>query len=211
MNDTKNHFLLGLFDSPYVRRVAIAMSYYDVAFDHQSLSVFRHVEAMTPVNPLLRVPLLITPEGDRLHESAFILDYLDDVARGLGKTTLIPAAGRARMRVWQHAAHGQAAADKAAAIYYEQRRPADKQWPDWLNRLRSQFNTAMQLLEDALRGERFVEGLLTHADIMAAVAVSFVRYTIPDEWTPGRFPKLEALMRELEETPAFRAVPIDKS
>lgn len=204
------HHLLGLFDSPYVRRVAIAMTHYGIPFDHESLSVFRHVDEMRKTNPLLRVPMLTTPDGMRLHESAFILDYLDEVARESGREALIPDSGPRRRKVWQIVALGQVAVDKAVAIHYEHRRPPELRWTEWEERLRNQLVTALQQLEDALDGDWLVGERLTHADIMAAVAVSFIRYTEPGEWPPERFPKLEALTLRLEQTPAFLAVPIDK-
>ncbi len=204
------HLLLGLFDSPYVRRVAIAMAYYGIPFDHESLSVFRHVDQMRKSNPLLRVPMLTTPDGMRLHESAFILDYLDEVGRESGREALIPTSGPLRRKVWQVVAMGQIAVDKAVAIHYEHRRPGELRWADWEERLRSQLVTALHQLEDALEGDWLVGERLTHADIMAAVTVSFIRFTEPGEWPSGRFPKLEALTSRLEQTPAFLAVPIDK-
>ena len=204
------HHLLGLYDSPYVRRVAIAMVYYGIPFEHESLSVFRHMEEMRKTNPLLRVPMLTTPDGMRLHESAFILDYLDDVVREAGRDALIPASGVLRRQVWQSVAMGQIAVDKAVAIHYEHRRPPALHWAEWEERLRHQLVTALQQLEDALGADWLVGERLTHADIMAAVMVSFIRFTEPDEWPSERFPKLEALTRRLEQTPAFLAVPIDK-
>lgn len=204
------HSLLGLFDSPYVRRVAIAMAHYGIAFEHQSLSVFRNVDEMRKTNPLLRVPMLTTPDGMTLHESAFILDYLDEIARASGREALIPAAGPLRRQVWQATALVQIAVDKAVAILYEHRRPPESRWAEWEERLRYQLATALQLLEDSLGGDWLVGERLTHADIMAAVAVSFIRYAEPGEWPNGRFPKLEAFTARLEATPEFLAVPIDE-
>lgn len=203
------HHLLGYYDSPYVRRVAIAMAWYGIDFEHQSLSVFRHVEAMRERNPLLRVPLLTTPEGEGLHESAYILDYLDELARERGRLALIPAAGPARRQVLQRLALAQAAVDKSVAINYERRRPDALRWPEWEDRLRGQMTTAFDLLEDALVGEFLAGSQASHADVMAAVAVSFTRFTIPDLWPSARYPRLEALSAKLEASPAFRAVPID--
>ena len=174
------HHLLGYYDSPYVRRVAIAMAWYGIDFEHQSLSVFRHVEVMRELNPLLRVPLLTTPDGQRLHESAYILDYLDELIRERGGTALIPASGPQRQRILQQLALAQAAVDKAVAINYERRRPDALRWPEWEARLREQMTTAFGLLEAGL--DRPDNGYLagdgpTHADVMAAVGVSFTRYT----------------------------------
>lgn len=204
------HHLLGLYDSPYVRRCAIAMQYYGIPYSHESLSVFRDIDAMRPKNPLLRVPQLTTPEGETLHESALILDYLDEQARAAGREPLVAAAGPARWRVWQATALAQAAADKAVAIEYEFRRPAEKRWDEWLARLRGQLRTAFGALESRLQGEYLVDARLSHADVMAAVAVSFVRHVRPDEWPAGEFSRLEALTGRQEATPQFLAVPIDE-
>ncbi len=204
------HHLLGLYDSPYVRRVAITMTHYGIAFTHESLSVFRHVDRMRSTNPLLRVPMLVTPAGEKLHESAFILDYLDECARAAGGEALIPAAGPARHRVWQASALAQAATDKAVAIVYEFRRPPELRWPEWLTRLRGQLQTGFGQLEAALDGDWLVGGRVSHADVMAVAGIGFTRYTIPDEWPAGRFPRLEAMAVQLEATPAFRAIPCDE-
>jgi len=204
------HHLLGLYDSPYVRRVAITLTHYGIPFTHESLSVFRHAEEMRRSNPLLRVPMLVTPDGERLHESAFILDYLDELARAGEQVALIPAGGPLRRAVWQLTALAQAVADKAVAIAYERRRPPDLRWPDWEQRLREQIGAALGQLEEALTGDYFVGEHLSHADVMSAVALGFIVFTIPDIWTAGRFPKVEALARRLEQTAEFKAVPIDE-
>lgn len=203
------HHLLGLYDSPYVRRVAIAMKHYGIEFSHESLSVFRHIPEMRPKNPLLRVPQLTTPDGVQLHESAFILDYLDELARAAGHAGLVPLAGSVRREIWQATAMAQAAADKAVAIAYEFRRPEALRWVDWLERLREQLRTACGLLEGQLVDEWLVGERISHADIMAAVAVGFVRFVLPGEWPEGAFPRVEGLAARLEATAPFRAVPID--
>ncbi len=211
MSDPICHHLLGLYDSPYVRRVAIAMKHYDIAFTHESLSVFRHVDAMRPKNPLLRVPQLTTPDGMQLHESAFILDYLDELARAAGRAALVPEDGPLRRQIWQATGLAQAAVDKAVAIVYEFRRPESLRWTEWLDRLRDQLRTGFGLLEAQLSGEWLAGERMSHADVMAAVGVGFIRFTIPDEWPTGRFRRVEELAERLEATPAFRAVPIDEA
>ncbi len=204
------HHLLGLFDSPYVRRVAVTLAHYGIPFTHESLSVFRHVEEMRKTNPLLRVPMWTTPDGMTLHESAFILDYLDELARESGRGALVAVTGPDRRAVWQATARAQFAVDKAVALHYEHRRPPELRWAEWEDRLRGQLLTALGLLEESLAGEWFVGDAMTHADVTAAVTVSFIRYTEPKEWPVDRYPRLEALTRRLEQTPAFLAVPIDR-
>ena len=73
--------LIGQYDSPFVRRVAIAMRLYGIAFEHRPWSTFGDADKIAPFNPLRRVPTLVLDDGEALIESAMILDYLDDRRR----------------------------------------------------------------------------------------------------------------------------------
>jgi len=71
--------LIGQFDSPFVRRVGIAMRLYGLAFEHRPWSTFGEGEKIAPFNPLRRVPTLVLDDGEALIESTAILDYLDEL------------------------------------------------------------------------------------------------------------------------------------
>ena len=62
-------FLIGQYDSPFVRRVAIAMRLYGIAFEHRPWSMFGDAEKIAPYNPLRRVPTLVLDDGEALIES----------------------------------------------------------------------------------------------------------------------------------------------
>lgn len=202
--------LLGLFDSPFVRRVAVTMQLYGIPYEHISLSVFRHMDAMRPLNPLFKVPMLILPDGEKLFESAYLLDYLDELAAARGLVPLTPRSGAERREVQQAMALAMIATEKAVAIAYEDKRPAELRWPDWSSRLRGQMRQALAMLDARLDGDFLVGDRLTQADISAAVGVGFIRYVLPDEWPAGEYPALERLAARLEVSDAFKAVPIDE-
>ena len=46
--------LIGMLDSPYVRRVAVALIAAGVPFEHRPISLFRHIDAFSKINPLLK-------------------------------------------------------------------------------------------------------------------------------------------------------------
>jgi glutathione S-transferase len=202
--------LLGLYDSPFTRRVAITMTLYGIPFEHSSLSVFRHMDAMRPLNPLFKVPMLTLPDGEVLYESAYQLDYLDEVAAERGLSPLTPRSGSARRQVQQLMALAMVATEKAVALEYERKRPDGRQWPDWTSRLRAQMRQAFTMLEERLHGEFLFAGRLTQADISTVVGIGFVRYVLPHEWPSGEFPALEALAAGLEASAAFKAMPIEE-
>jgi glutathione S-transferase len=71
--------LIGMLDSPYVRRVAITQIIGRTPFIHRPISLFRHIDQFSKLNPLLKAPTLLTDDGAALMDSSVILDYLADI------------------------------------------------------------------------------------------------------------------------------------
>ena len=69
--------LIGQYDSPFVRRVGIALRLYGLPFQHKPWSTFSDADKFRALNPLTRVPTLVLEKGDALTDSHLILDYLD--------------------------------------------------------------------------------------------------------------------------------------
>jgi glutathione S-transferase len=72
--------LIGQYDSPFVRRVAIALDLYGHVFEPRPWSTFGDGDKIAPYNPLRRVPTLVLDDGEALIESTAILDTLDELA-----------------------------------------------------------------------------------------------------------------------------------
>jgi glutathione S-transferase len=72
--------LIGMFDSPYVRRVAISMRRLGLPFEHRNWSVGTDFDRIRDYSPLGRVPVLVLQDGTALVESSAILDAIDDIA-----------------------------------------------------------------------------------------------------------------------------------
>ena len=63
--------LIGMLDSPYVRRVAVSLRFMDLPFSHEAVSVFRHYEQFSAINPVVKAPTLVTDDGVTLMDSSF--------------------------------------------------------------------------------------------------------------------------------------------
>ena len=111
--------LIGQYDSPFVRRVAIALTLYKIPFEHRPWSVFGDAEQIRPYNPLTRVPTLILDDGETLIESHAILDHLDSLVPA--DRAMLPAAGPGRRQALKVAALACGLADKAVSLFYETR------------------------------------------------------------------------------------------
>ena len=65
--------LVGQYDSPYVRRVAITLHHYGIAFKRNPISVFTDAADMAKINPLVRIPSLVLDDGEVLIDSGAII------------------------------------------------------------------------------------------------------------------------------------------
>jgi glutathione S-transferase len=193
--------LVGQYDSPYVRRVAVSLHHLGIAFERAPLSTFRDIEAMRRVNPTLRIPALILDDGETLTDSHAILDWLDGEVGP--ERALIPPAGIPRRRCWQAIGLAATACDKAKDILYERAlRPPEKVHAPVIERYRGQLDAALAGLEATVRqpwmlGERF-----SQADITVACMLGFVRAAVPDAAPSGRWPRLDRLAEACEALPA---------
>ena len=91
--------LIGMLDSPFVRRAAITLHLKGLPFEHQSLSVFRNFDEFQAINPLVKAPTLVGDEGWQLVDSSLIIDWAESTGSGgcTGKACT-RAAGRTRAR-----------------------------------------------------------------------------------------------------------------
>lgn len=197
--------LVGMFDSPYVRRVAISMRLLDVPFEHLNWSIGKDQDQVKQLNPLGQVPILVLDDGDTLVDSATILDYLDD--RVGPERALVPRTGDARRRVLAATTLAAGLADKARLQMYELLfRPASLRHPPLLARLNAQMLAVAAELDKLcassqtpyLFGDR-----ISQADVTLGCAVTYASETVKLE------PPLSALRARcarLAELPAFREI-----
>lgn len=108
--------LVGQYDSPVTRRIAIALNHYGISFTRDTRSIFSDALAVGKISPLIRIPALVLDDGEVLIDSAAILDHLDEQA---GHAALMPASGSSRRRILQLTSLAQGTLEKVAAVVYE--------------------------------------------------------------------------------------------
>jgi glutathione S-transferase len=198
--------LIGQYDSPFVRRVAIALRRYGIDYEHRPWSVWSDADRIAQVNPLGRVPVLITGEGEALVESGAILEVLDEAAGP--DRALLPRSGSRRQEALRLCALATGVGDKAVSLLYESLlREGPSQ--TWVNRCRSQIHRTLDALEAdrVLRPAPYWFGeMLSHVDITVACVVRFTDEAHPGLIDPARWPALAAHAARCEALEDFRAV-----
>lgn len=166
--------LIGQYDSPFVRRVAIALTLYGMVYEHRPWSTFGDGDHIAPFNPLRRVPTLVLDDGTVLIDSAYILDWMEE-RKGNGH--LIAKSGPDRQKAFYYIALATGFSDKCVALFYE--KALHQQTSDlWIGRLETQIGAVLDQLEAIRAGAktRWLLGeSLNHADIALGCAIRHAR------------------------------------
>jgi glutathione S-transferase len=201
--------LIGMLDSPYVRRVAISAKRLGIPLEHQSVSVFRHFEQFQQINPVVKAPTLVLDDGEVLIDSTLIIEYLEALA-GPGKS-LMPGDIDQRLRSLRLIGLGLAACEKSVQLYYERNlRPAEIQFEPWVERVEGQLAAAYSALERELEMQPLkTDGTIAQDGITLAVAWSFTHLVVPDQVDVNRFPQISAFTEYAEGLEEFVSTPIE--
>jgi glutathione S-transferase len=203
--------LIGMFDSPYVRRVAVSMNLLWMPFEHRNWSIGKDFELIRQFNPLGRVPTLVQPDGESLFESSAILDFLDEQVGP--ERALLPRSGEARREALRIIATATGAADKGVTQVYESAfRPPEKRYRPWVERCHTQMHAALTELDRACQaraGEWLVGNRVSQADVTATCVYTFLSDALAINRDPESYPGLRAIAERCEAMSEFRSVKAD--
>lgn len=200
--------LIGMLDSPYVRRVAIALQLLGLPFEHRALSVFRTYDQFRAINPVVKAPTLVCDDGTVLMDSTLILDYAEHLPGA--RRPLLPADLDARRHALRVLGLALAATEKSVQLIYEtQLRPAERQHAPWIERVTQQLGEAFAALESEVARTPLAAGpdTIDLAGITAGVAWTFARALTPEAVPVARHPELAGFAAHAEALAAFRAAP----
>jgi glutathione S-transferase len=202
--------LIGMLDSPYVRRVAISLAVLGLPFEHRSVSVFSQYDEFAKINPVVKAPTFIANDGTVLIDSSLILDHIDHQVAPAER--LLPEEPGARLQALSIIGLALAATEKAMQNVYERNlRPQDCQYEPWVERVEKQMHAAYGLLEKRLAGREgwlFGERLM-QPDITVAVAWRFTQFMLPGAVDAKRYPALGAFSERAEALPEFIGAPLE--
>ncbi len=199
--------LIGMLDSPYVRRVAISLQLLGLKFEHQSLSVFRAFAEFSQVNPVVKAPTLVCDDAEVLMDSTLILEYAEALA---SPRTLMPSGLKELRHDLRLIGLALAATEKSVQIVYEHGlRPPEKVHEPWLNRVTGQVLAAYRELEREVDARTLSPGssAINQAGVTVAVAWHFTQQMIPESVPAEQFPRLVAYSVAAESLPEFMAAP----
>ncbi len=133
--------------SPFGRKVVLAASVLGLSdqIKIEPADPTNPADTLRQQNPIGKIPILITEDGQSLFDSRVILEYLDHRAGG-GK--IIPTEPKARFATLRLQALADGTTDAGILVLYEGRfRPADRHEPKWLDYQSGKIERGLAALE----------------------------------------------------------------
>jgi glutathione S-transferase len=200
--------LIGMLDSPYVRRAAISLQLLGLRFEHRSISVFRTFDQFREINPVVKAPSLICDDREVLMDSTLIIEYAEALAAG--RKSLMPGPPHERQHALREIGLALAACEKSVQIVYERNlRPVEKLHEPWISRVTGQLLAAYQILEADLiaRPLGATSAAIDQAGVSVAVAWHFTQQMLPEVVLAANYPALREFSAKAEALPEFIAAP----
>lgn len=152
--------------SPFARKVRIVAAEVSVA---ERLELAHATHVTTPmtanseiavVNPLVKIPTLVRPDGTMLYDSAVICEYLD---HHFGRGALFPASGEARWAALRLMALADGMTELGIAVRYERARLEGLRWDDFISTQTAKIGATLDLIEGEVGdfADRFTIGQIT--------------------------------------------------
>lgn len=191
--------------SPFARKVVVML--------HETGQLDRvqlQSTALTPVNPAAelnddnpagKLPALRLADGNVIHDSRVILDYLDHQHVGL---PLIPREGSSRWRRLTLASLADAILDAAVMIRYETAlRPQEKHWDQWLDNQQQKIERSLSYFESNAVTE--LSSSFDVASISVAAALGYLDFRQSDLNWRDTCPGLADWYAEISQRPSMQA------
>lgn len=166
--------------SPYSAKVRMAATYAGIAFEPVATDTNVDPADLIAANPLGRIPVWMTDDGEAVHDSTAIVQYLNR----LSKNALLPRNPAKRLEAERLEALADGLCDCLLAHVYERRfRPEQKVHQPWLDRQWSKAERALDHLNAHLPG---LPKKITAGHIALRAALGYLALRFPGKWEKGR-------------------------
>ncbi|MHB8254605.1 MAG: glutathione S-transferase family protein [Acidiferrobacter sp.] len=178
--------LYGHGTSPYVRKVRIALHEKNIRFEWAQEAPSDPGSRVVSLNPLGKVPVLETDDGQILFDSALLIEYIDS----LSAERLIPAEGPERFKVLLWNTVGSGMVDATVARLIETRRPENQRSRALLARHEACIVRSLAWADDANKGQAYLIGeRFSLADLSLGLALQYIDFRYPHDWR-SKHPRL---------------------
>ncbi|MGE0972777.1 glutathione S-transferase [Klebsiella sp. WOUb02] len=192
--------LIGSYTSPFVRKISVILLEKDIPFEFVNEFPWSETSGVAKYNPLGKVPVLVTDDGECWFDSPIIAQYLELLGV---MPDMLPTEPQAALKIRQLEALADGVMEAAQALVREKARPPAQQSETELLRQREKVARGLDALEayaadGTLRGDE-----INLASISAACAIAYLNFRrVAPGWCATR-PRLIALVEALFQRASF--------
>jgi glutathione S-transferase len=202
--------LLGSLRSPYVKKVMVVAAELRlldrIELEIHSVHLAAQVLAVMNINPLNKIPTLITDEGDAIFDSLVICEFLNGLD---GEGRILSNDPQRRLKTLQMHALASGLLDVSIMRLVEIAKPETRQWPEVILATGVKINAALDYLEHR-SSELMAEGC-TLGTLSIAVAINYIDFRFSSlGWRHSR-PQLDTWHSQFSRRPAIRDLPFEDS
>ena len=187
--------------SPFGRKVkmTIALKNLTDKVEVTTVDATKGDATLSAANPMGRIPVLVASDGQVIHDSHVICEYLDSIGTG---PALFPAAP-ARWETLTRASLADGIIEAALLMVYEGRyRPENMKVQSWLDRQTSKINASLGMLDKA---PPMWATAPDYGHLSLAAALGYLDFRHAGTWRTGH-PKLVSWLDTFAHVvPAFAA------
>ena len=166
--------------SPYSAKVRMAARYAGFAFESVAIDTTAEPAQLLSSNPLGKIPVLITDDGEAVFDSRAITQYVNRETRN----ALFPRNAAKRLEAERLEALADGICDCLLAHVYERRsRPEEKVHQDWLDK---QWAKAVRALDTLNANPPKLPKKITAGQIALRACLGYVALRFPGKWERGR-------------------------
>lgn len=193
--------LFASLTSPYARKIRILLAEKSLPFDLVVDSPWESNTRIPEVNPLGKVPALVTDDGEAFFDSPVIAGYLETLGAA---PQLIPDEALEAVRVRQSEALADGITDAAVTALLESRRPDGERSESVIVRQMEKISRGLDLMERRASGREWLHGSrMTLGDIATGVALGYLDLRFPTIGWRDHHPALKTLTERLFARPSF--------
>ena len=166
--------------SPYSAKVRMAARYAGFAFESVAVDTTAEPAQLVSSNPLGKIPVLITDDGEAVFDSRAITQYVNRETRN----ALFPRNAAKRLEAERLEALADGICDCLLAHVYERRsRPEEKVHQDWLDK---QWAKAVRALDTLNANPPKLPKKITAGQIALRACLGYLALRFPGKWERGR-------------------------
>jgi glutathione S-transferase len=195
--------LISATPSPYARKVRIALAEKGIPFELLTEVPWNDDTSLPQYNPLEKLPVLLTDDGDSVYESSYILEWLE---RKYPEPPLLPDDDDGILEAKRLQVLADGICDSVVLIFFERRRKPEHQSAPWIARQMRKIEGGVRELARSIGDKRLAVGdRFGLGDIAVGSVLGYLEVRFPElEWR-SRYPNLARYSDGLTERPSFRS------